>query len=364
LTLAHGAQLSWGMSDNLLQALSIQSKACALLGSPFHAALLSEAVADLQSGGLVTELLAPWEAAGAKEIMAAAVPLRLLGALHDLVLSGEDPALTAAYPQLGRTVDPAAAWREAVRAITERRAQLAGFMEHEPQTNEVRRSACLLGGFLTIAQETGLPLRCFEIGASAGLNLSWDRYHYSLGDAVWGPESSVLLPTDWSGPLPPLNAKIEVVQRAACDRRPVDLTDLVQRRRLLAYVWPDQFERLERLRAAVDLALAQKVEVEAADAVTWTARMAGPAPGATTVIYHSVFWQYMPADSQAALRKTIEYLGVSATAEAPLAWLRMEPPPENAAGMELRLTLWPGGEERVLADVHPHGAAVRWRSPG
>jgi hypothetical protein len=294
--------------------------------------------------------------------MAAAVPLRLLGALHDLVLSGEDPALAAAYPQLGRPADPAAAWREAARAITERRAQLAAFMEHEPQTNEVRRSACLLGGFLTIAEETGLPLRCFEIGASAGLNLSWDRYRYSLGDAAWGPESLVRLPTAWSGPPPPLNAKVAVVQRAACDRRPVDLTDPVQRRRLLAYVWPDQFERLERLRAAIDLALALEVQVEASDAVAWTARMGEPAPGTTTVIYHSVFWQYMPSDSQAALREAIEHLGVGATAQAPLAWLRMEPPPENAAGMELRLTLWPSGIERVLADVHPHGAAVKWRA--
>ena len=350
------------MSESLHQALRLQSKACALLGSPFHAALLNEAAGDLESGGPVTELLAPWEAAGAKEIMAAAVPLRLLGALHDLVLSGEDPALAAAYPQLGRPADATAAWREAARAISERGPQLAAFMDHEPQTNEVRRSACLLGGFLTIAQETRLPLRCCELGASAGLNLSWDRYRYSLGDAVWGPESSVLLPTDWSGALPPLNAKIEVVQRAACDRRPVDLTDPVQRRRLLAYVWPDQFERLERLRAAIDLALALEVQVEASDAVAWAARMGEPAPGAATVIYHSVFWQYMPSDSQAALRETIEHLGAGATTQAPLAWLRMEPPPANAAGMELRLTLWPGGGERVLADVHPHGAAVKWRA--
>lgn len=352
------------MSENLLQSLRLQSKACAFLGSPFHAALLNEAAVDLESGGPVAALLAPWATAGAKEIMAAAVPLRLLGALHDLVLSGEDPALAASYPQPGRPIDPVAAWREAARAITERRAQLAAFMEHEPQTNEVRRSACLLGGFLSIAQETGLPLRCFEIGASAGLNLSWDRYRYSLGDTVWGPDSTVRLPTDWSGPLPPLEAKVAVVERAACDRRPVDLADPVQRRRLLAYVWPDQFERLERLRAAIDLALALNVQVEAADAVAWTARMAGPAPGTATVIYHSVFWQYMPAGSQAALREAIEHLGGAATTEAPLAWLRMEPPPENAAGMELRLTLWPGGIERVLADVHPHGAAVRWRSPG
>ncbi len=350
------------MSNDLANALRLQSKACAFLGSPFHAELLNLAADDLEAGGPVTALLAPWMGIDVKAIISAAVPLRLLGALHDLVLSGDAPALTAAYPKPGATVNAEAAWQAAARAMVEHQAELAAFMQHEPQTNEVRRSVCLLGGFLAIAQETGLPLRCFEIAASAGLNLSWDSYRYQLSETEWGPQSSVLLPTDWSGPLPPLDAKVEVIERAACDRRPVDLTDPIQRRRLLAYVWPDQFERLDRLRAAIDLALARNIEVEAADAVEWTAKTAGPAPGAATVIYHSVFWQYMPPESQAALRRTIEYLGVGATTEAPLAWLRMEPPPENLAGMEIRLTLWPGGEERVLADVHPHGAAVNWRA--
>ena len=81
--------------------------------------------------------------------------------------------------------------------------------------------------------------------------------------------------------------------------------------------------------------------------------------GAVTVLYHSVFWQYMPRESQAALAKLIGEIGGRATADAPFAWLRMEPP-GAAPGMEVRLTLWPGGEERLLADVHPHGAFVRW----
>jgi hypothetical protein len=38
----------------------------------------------------------------------------------------------------------------------------------------------------------------------------------------------------------------------------------------------------------------------------------------------------------------------------------MEPAPTSFADMELRLTLWPGGAERRLARVHPHGASVEW----
>ncbi len=350
------------MSNALSQSLRLQAKYCLGLGSPFHAELLSLAAADADAGGPTAALMAPWAGQELQQVMADAAPLRLLGALHDLVLSGDDPALAAAYPQQDQKVDAADAWPEARRAMAEHAERLARFMDHEPQTNEVRRSACMLGGFLAVAKVTGLPLRCFEIAASAGLNLSWDRYRYELGGAAWGPDSAVLLPTDWSGPLPPLDAKVRVIERAACDRRPIDLTDPVQRRCLLAYVWPDQFDRLARIRAAIDIALEQDVWVEQADAVGWTTRVAAPAEGAATVIYHSVFWQYMPQASQADLRQTIEKHGASATATAPLAWLRMEPPPEDMAAMQIRLTVWPGGEERILAVVHPHGAFVRWSS--
>lgn len=344
------------------QSLRLQAKYCLALGSAFHAELLSLAAEDADAGGPTATLLAPWAGQELQQIMADAAPLRLLGGLHDLVLSGEDPALAAAYPQQDQMVDAAGAWPQARRAMAEHAERLARFMDHEPQTNEVRRSACLLGGFLAVAKQTGLPLRCFEIAASAGLNLSWDRYRYELGGAGWGPHSAVLLPTDWSGPPPELDAKVEVIERAACDRRPIDLTDQVQRRRLLAYVWPDQYERLARIRAAIDIALEQDVQVERADAVAWTKRVAAPAEGAATVIYHSVFWQYMPPASQVELRQAIEHHGSLATAEAPMAWLRMEPPPEDMAAMQIRLTVWPGGEERILAVVHPHGAFVRWSS--
>jgi hypothetical protein len=42
----------------------------------------------------------------------------------------------------------------------------------------------------------------------------------------------------------------------------------------------------------------------------------------------------------------------AASAEAPLAWLRLEP----AQGrFEVRLTLWPGGDDRLLATATGHG---------
>ena len=348
--------------QNLLGALRIQSEVCREFGSPFNGALLAHMAADLEAGGPVESLLAPWQGAPRRKIFEDGAAIRLVNAFTHLAAGDEAPELTAVYPRDGSPGDPDAAWAVARAVIEGQHAQLIRFMGHEPQTNEVRRSACLLGGFLTVAAETGLPLRCFEIGASAGLNVSWDRFRYRLGEAEWGdPASPVLIPVDWSGPLPPLDARVEVMERAACDRRPTALSDPAQRRRLLACIWPDQFDRLERSRAAIDLALAKEVTVETADALAWTRARVAPQDGAATVLYHSIFWQYLPPETQASLREAIAAIGARATAKAPFAWLRMEPPPDNLATVELWLTSWPSGEERLLAEVHPHGVWVKWR---
>jgi hypothetical protein len=339
------------------QALQIQAGACRAGGSPLNGDILDRAAEDWRAGGPVRDLMAPWAEADLKAQFSAASPLRLIGALHELALSGDDPALSAAYDAL----DAEAIWAAARPAMVSRRARFAAFMEHEPQTNEVRRSICLIGGFLEIADATRLPLRCFEIGASAGLNTSWDRYRYDFGAGAWGDTAARLaMDTDWQGPLPAVGADVRVIERAACDRRPTDLHDPDQRRRLLAYIWADQTERLARIRTAVEVALEQGVAVDAADAVTWTTARVAPQPGAATVLFHSVFWQYMPAESQIGLRAAIEAIGGQAAAEAPFAWLRMEPAPESLMVMQVRLTVWPGGEDRLLAETHPHGAQVRW----
>jgi hypothetical protein len=356
-----------GMSADpvLSAALRLQARICGEMGSKFYEGFLGVIAEDLDAGGVSAELLAPWIGTGRRAIFNAAVPNRIANAFTWLAMGGEDAGLSDAFPRApDRPGDPPAAWAAARAALADHRQAIDAFMAHEPQTNEVRRSAVLLAGFLTVAAETGLPLRCFEVGASAGLNLYWDRFHYRLGEAEWGdPASPVEVPTEWAGSLPPLDAPIRVVERAACDRRPTDLADPAQRRRLLANIWPDQFHRLERSGHAIELALAAGIDVEEADAVDWVRARVRVQPGAATVLYHSIFWQYLDAPTLEGLLAAIRALGEQATVEAPFAWLRMEPRLDNLAITELRLTLWPGGEERKLAEVSPHGAWVRSGAP-
>ena len=94
-----------------------------------------------------------------------------------------------------------------------------------------------------------------DVGASAGLNLLFDRYEYVYdpGGAVGGP-SPVRLECGTRGSVPVPPSMPRVVQRCGLDRSPVDVHDAERRRWLEACVWPDQIDRFERLRAALDIA--------------------------------------------------------------------------------------------------------------
>ncbi len=338
------------------EAFAEQAATCESMGSPFTARLCRLVAARLAPGGAVADRILGWP--GDPRSRADALPLRLAGALHGLVLDGSDPGLAAVYPP--NDADDDALWCAVAAAFGNHADAILARLEGPPQTNEPMRSAALCPGFLTVAALTGLPLVTSELGASAGLNLIWDRFAYRFGAARWGdPASPVVIAPEWHGPLPPL-PPARVVDRAACDRAPQDLRRPKARQRLMSFVWADQTARLARTAAAIDLARAEDVTVEAADAAHWLeTRLALPRHGAAHVVYHSIFWQYLPPATQDRCRATLHAAGSRATGDAPLAWLRLEGD-GGTPGAALSLTLWPGGETRMLARADFHGSWIRW----
>jgi hypothetical protein len=340
---------------DVAERLRWQVPHCRNLGSEFYAELLTCAADDADAGGPVKQVAEPYEHLPLEEML----PLRLFGAVHRIVLEGGAPELARHYPSVGGDGDPAAAWPHLRELLVSAPQRLHVVMERSVQTNEVGRSAALVGGFLLVARETGLPLRIREIGSSAGLNLRWDRYRYEAGDAAWGdPRSPVRFAGVFEDPPPPLDVEARVADRRGCDRAPIDPASEDGRLTLLSYTWPDQRARFELLRAALDVAREAPAAIDRADAVDWLrAQLAEPHPGAATVVFHSIVMQYLSEDAREAVRAAIEEAGSRASADAPLAWLRMEPHAEYA---HVQLTLWPAGEERLLAEAGYHGRPVRW----
>jgi hypothetical protein len=339
----------------VVRQLVEQAQWCARLGSPLSAAILERAAADVEAGGPAWGVLA----GHADDRPESLLPLRFLGSLHRLVLLGAAPPLARYYPSAGGRDDIAAAWPDFRKVLTEHREELQPALDRPVQTNEVGRSAALLGGFLRVARTTGLPLRLLELGASAGLNLRWDHYRYEVGADAWGdPASPVRLVGAFTGPHPRFVGTCPVVERRGCDLAPLDTRSAEDRLTLRSYVWADQTERLRLLDAALAVAQGVPAPVEAAPAGAWLAgQLRDPRPGAATVVFHSIVWHYLDEAERGRAQRALEQAGRRATANAALAWLRMERGGDQA---EVRLTLWPGGDEHLLATSGFHGRDIRW----
>ena len=239
-------------------AFAKQEGWCRLLGADFTAGLCQVLGTILDRTTEVGRRVLDWPG----DTAADALVLRLTGGLNALVRDGSLPALAVLYP-------PAAFERGAIETPLRAalaHAALAAWLDGPPQTNEVGRAAVLMPGLMTIAAETGLPLALFELGASAGLNLRLDTYAYDFGSFHCGPaDATVRLAPHWEGP-PPLAAKVAVAARRGVDLNPIDVTSDAGRARLLAYVWPEQAERIDRLAAALAAAALDPPIVDRADA--------------------------------------------------------------------------------------------------
>jgi hypothetical protein len=353
------------LAPGVVEAFRLQAEFCGKFGSPLYAELLARAADDVEAGGPLVQVLDGWVGNPVPD----AVVLRLLGAVHRLVLEGAADGLARHYPSAGGTPQWPAAW-QAFRDVVESHAEtLRAALGRHVQTNEVRRCMALLSGFLTVARTDRLPLRVLEIGTSAGLNLNWDRYRYEgiagadvTARPLWGPaDSPVVIRAAWDGPLAIFATDATVAERGGCDVAPIDVLDPAQALALESFVWPDQLERLDQLRAAIALARRTPPPIVRAHAADWLAeQLAAPRRGVATIVFHSIMWWYLSEDERTRVTEIIAAAGDRASSGAPLAWLRMELMTSTDA--DLRLTQWPGGAEVLLAHADAHGRYVRWAS--
>jgi hypothetical protein len=353
------ADLNGTSATRTAQLLRWQADACRELGSPLYGDLLLHAADDLVAGGPTADVLQ----GHLDDRLSSVLALRLLGGAHALALSGAAPQLAACYPSAGGTSDPEPgsprAWAALRQTFADHGEFIRSWLNHPPQTNEVGRAAALLGGLRHIAAEQSLPIRLIEVGASAGLNLRADHF-YVPGDAgsYGDPASPVVLAGGWQGDAPPMS-HIEVTERVGGDLSPVDPTTPDGRLRLTAYVWPDQADRLSRLRGAFTLAAQVPAELRAESASATLARTE-LVPGTWTVLWHSIFRQYLSEEQRAELAAGVAALADTATSAARFAYLYLEQ--SRAGGCPVTLATWPGGDRRVLGSAPAHGLPVQWQA--
>jgi hypothetical protein len=344
--------------ERTAQRFTLQALACEALGSPLYAGLLRHAADDLLAGGPTAQVLdGHFDDPGRT-----ALALRMLGGVHALVLTGQASELARFYPSAGGTADagPGAdlAWPAMREVLAAQRDEVRSWLSHPPQTNEVGRGAALVGALCRLTAELRYPVRLFEVGASAGLNLRADQFRITGDGVSYGPQASpVQLTGGWQGRAP-APAAVEVAERVGGDLAPVDPVTPAGRLRLCAYVWADQVERFDRLRGACDLAASVPAVLRTESADDTIARIT-PEPGTWTVLWHSIMRQYLDQEQNDHLDEGVAAIGAAATASAPFAHISLELV-KGTADTPVELTTWPGGERTHLGTAPPHGIPVTW----
>jgi hypothetical protein len=266
----------------------------------------------------------------------------LLFAVVNLLLAEHRGAeLAAYYPIHGGRRSPDSRLAPAFSEFcAEHRDELARLLrDGSTQTNEIRRCVALRLGLDYVQRRWPGPVALVEAGASAGLNLLFDRYRYRLGghDVPGAVESPVTISCEVRedevkedegeeespggqliGPL------TEITSRLGFDQRPVDLTDPAERAWLEAFIWPEQTSELATLRGAIDLALSTGLAtVVRGDAVTDTASLLKGLPGSEpVVVFTASLLSYLPAQARTAFADQL----CEVATRRPVAWVFAEAP--------------------------------------
>lgn len=276
------------------------------------------------------------------------------GAVHRLLLRGADHPLAAYFPSVTREVAPASDAGDALRSFCSRyEAELTELIASRlVQTNHVQRALGLRYGLSAIAGRVAGAVHVIEVGASAGLNLRFDRYRYELGGASFGDEASrVRLRADVYGdvPLPDLDVLPEIANVTGVDLAPVDVRDAEARGWLEALIWPENDHQRTLLAAALDDLAPDRPTIHEGDAVDVLPRLAADLPrGEPRVVFHAATRIHVPPDRLAQFDAAVATVG----ATGPMWRLAIE-------DEYLRVT-HPDGHEDLLAKADGH---LTWLEP-
>ena len=293
-------------------------------------------------------------------------PNMLFAAVQYLLLSGVDHSLAAYYPIIsGGPRPPAPAYPQFREFCLKHRDRIVELISTRlTQTNVVRRCTCLLPAFSMVCRETTSPLALIDLGASAGLNLNFDRYAYSYkrdGREIlrWGLDGAqIRLEAELrgNGELSPIPSGIPVASRDGIDLDPVDIANPDQLLWLRALIWPEHVERHQQLIHAATEFKDSDIRMHAGDATrVLPALIESIPPEHALVVYSTIALYQFPPESRQRITDAL----AAASAERPVWQIALE-----GNDPELSITRYRNGagETEKLANASPHGWWIEWQA--
>jgi len=341
-------------TSELRSGAELQSRLCKENGSPTYGAIIDALAENLLNNCTAVEILR----ADSRDVVGSALYLRFLGAVNRIALADPSCPLRRFFPSLGGHIDVDKVPGVFFDVVAERQDVVAAGLAADVQTNDVGRAAPLSAALNHLTRTTESAVSLLEVGASAGLNLWLDLYRVDAGLTQWGPpDSPVQLTGHFIAGSPPVG-RFVVADRKGCDLNPINLADPAAPDLLRSFVWPEHVRRLRQLNAAI--AAVPPIAVTAADACGWLSENLPETPrGVITVVFHSIVWPYLSAETRADFCEIMAEAGRTADRDRRLAWISLEPNASYGTTM-LTCRTWPGAKYEVLAETSPHGEAVRW----
>jgi hypothetical protein len=279
-------------------------------GSPLYAALAKAGADDPEILKLASKGLA------------GATPVHLFTSVHYLLLGGVDDPLTRFFATLARhPAPPAQAWPDFRRFCLEHHDELEQLLGTRPvQMTYVERCRTLLPPMCHVAELTGEPLNIIEIGCSAGVLLTFDKYAYELrdGEPIGPADAPFLLKGRLIGG-PRLRIPC-IDSRVGIDLHLIDSRAQEDRRWMLATCFPELCAEQERLAIAMDIVAQTDIRWFEGDALNHLSGALAQSRDPVCV-YHSACLFYWPAEAKAALDEQL----VAASAMRTIYRIGVEP---------------------------------------
>jgi len=293
-------------------------------------------------------------------------PNLLLAAMHERVLLGLEPELSVLYAD-NQVRGVGVVFVEAVLKARDRLQPILS--TRFTQTNEIGRVAIIAPALAAISNRDNFTL--IDVGTSAGLTLRLDDCFIDYGShGSLGPhDSKVRVKSDVLAGHPPRRS-IPIGRRIGIDRNILNPANEDDARWLLACVWPDT-GRLDRTRAALELAVSRPSELVEGDAVETLSNLLSSVQGPIVV---TTTWVVAYMDIEYRARLSAELLAASQqrdiywiSAEAPgvVSHLpevlppQVEGPLPSVVGL-VTFTKGEIAEARILAHAHSHGSWIWW----
>jgi len=288
---------------------------------------------------------------------------QLFTAVHYLLLRDPRDPLAQYYADLTDTPKPPGeAFPDFVRFCRQHREEILHLVRTRTvQATFVDRCNTIMTLLSHVADRAGEPLDLIEIGCSAGLLLTFDKYAYEpKGQRSLGSKNAPLtLNFEFRGG-PALHIP-KIGKRIGLDLRPVDAKSKDERLWLLAQLPPEARAWASRLTTALDVVAQTDITFFEGDALDILPDLIAKSPGPLCV-YHANCVCYWSPEAKAALDKLL------LTASRGREFFRVEMEPEfqkmqrSDSTIELVLGHYRNGtvDRKNIANTTAEGSVVTW----